>query len=50
MDVLTDVLNELLSDTMLWIVGEGGRVGSTDESEIAQATSLLKVVVICVLR
>ena len=31
MNVLTDVWNELLSDTMLWIVGEGDRAGSTDE-------------------
>ena len=50
MNVLTDVWNELLSDTMLWIVGEGDRVGSTDENEIAEDSRLLKVVVVSVLR
>ena len=50
MNVLTDVWNELLSDTMLWIVVQGDRVGSTDENEIAEDSRLLKVVVVSVLR
>ena len=50
MNVLTDVWNELLSDTMLWIVGEGDRVGSTDGNEIVEVTRLLKVIVVSVLK
>ena len=50
MNVLTDVWKELLSDTMLWIVVQGDRVGSTDENEIAEDSRLLKVVVVSVLR
>ena len=42
MNVLTDVWNELLSDTMLWIVGEGDRAGSTDENEVAEVTRYKK--------
>ena len=50
MDVLSDVWNKLLSDMMLWIVGESDRVGLTDEKITAKVTRLLEVVVVFVLR
>ena len=36
MNVLTIVWHELISDMMLWTVGEGDRAGSTDENEIVE--------------
>ena len=45
MDVLTNVWSALLSDTMLWTVGEGESADSTDENKIAEAMRLEDVVV-----
>ena len=39
-DVLKDVLNKFVRDAMWFIVGEGDCAGSTDENQVAEATSL----------
>ena len=36
MNVSTDVWHDLISDMMLWAVGEGDRAGLTDENEIVE--------------